>query len=94
MDIDAFRRELAAEGYDEVVERRWEPAAVAPEHRHPFTAKALVTDGRMVITCAGEAREHAAGDVFYIEAGTPHEETYGPEGATYLVGRKPPRSAG
>src|SRR5262249_48984956 len=88
MDIEAFRRELAAEGYDEVVERRWDPGAVAPVHRHPFTAKAIVTAGRMTITCGGATQEYGVGDVFFIEAETPHEETYGPEGATYLVGRK------
>ena len=37
-----YRRAALPEGFDEVVERRWEPGTVLDTHTHCFALKALV----------------------------------------------------
>lgn len=83
-----FSAGARAEGFDEVVERDWPPAAVLDEHRHPFDAKALVVRGEMWLTCGGDTRRLLPGDRFELAADEPHAERYGSEGATYWVARR------
>jgi len=47
VDFDAFAASMKKEGFDQVVERVWEPLATADEHTHTFDAKALVVKGEM-----------------------------------------------
>ena len=35
----------APEGFDEVLERKWQPSLVLDTHTHPFAVKALVVEG-------------------------------------------------
>lgn len=86
--LESFRALHLAGGADEVIERRWEPGQIVPTHTHPFDAQALVTAGEMWLTCAGETLHLLAGDTFHLAEGTPHDERYGPEGATYWVARR------
>lgn len=83
-----FRAQALAEGCDEVLERRWAPGTVLAEHRHPFAASALVVQGEMWLTCESGERHLRPGDRFRLEADVPHTERYGPDGATYWVGRR------
>jgi quercetin dioxygenase-like cupin family protein len=89
--FESFRARSLSAGADEVVERRWEPGQMVETHTHPFGAEALVTEGEMWLTCAGETRHLHPGDTFHLAAGTPHAERYGPQGATYWVARRNPR---
>jgi hypothetical protein len=87
--FDQFRHDMLAAGYDEVVARPWPPGAEAPVHTHPFEADALVVQGEMWLTePGGTARRLEAGDRFHLQANVPHEERYGPQGATYWVARQ------
>ncbi|MFM2400154.1 MAG: hypothetical protein RL341_2311 [Pseudomonadota bacterium] len=43
---------------------------------------------RAFLRLCGASRTYAVGDVFHLQAHTPHAEFYGPQGVTYLVGRK------
>jgi quercetin dioxygenase-like cupin family protein len=86
--FESFRQRKLEAGADEVIERRWDPGQIVPTHTHPFDADALVTAGEMWLQCAGETRHLHAGDTFQIANGTPHDERYGPAGATYWVARK------
>ena len=87
--FEKFRDDMLAAGYEEVLERTWEPFAVAPTHTHPFDANALVVGGEMWLTEQGEtARRLEAGDRFQLRANVPHEERYGPQGAVYWVARR------
>ena len=86
--FEAFSAEQRAAGCDEVVERKWKPDTVIATHTHTFAAKALVVQGEMWLTVGERTRHLKPGDRFGVEAGTPHAERYGPEGATYWVARR------
>jgi quercetin dioxygenase-like cupin family protein len=91
MDIENFKADLSRNGYQEVLEKTYQPNQFIEAHKHPFRARAVVVDGEMTIAWTGsEARHYRAGEIFEIEAGDEHSEQYGPSGATYLVGRKFP----
>ncbi len=83
-----FEAEMRAQGFDEVLERRWDPLTQVDTHTHPFAAKALVTHGEMWLTRQESTRHIAAGDMFELAANEPHAERYGSEGATYWVARR------
>lgn len=87
-DFETFARNAYARGFDEVIERVWAPGTVLPEHTHPFAVEALVVHGRMWLTVAGQMRELSRGDTFELKRDVPHDERYGPEGATYWVARR------
>ena len=87
-DFAAFRAEALRDGYDEVVERRWEPGTVVPEHTHPFAVAARVVQGEMWLRIGDVTRHLAPGDHFMLDADVPHDERYGPEGATCWVARR------
>ncbi len=87
-DFEAFRLLALMEGYDEVLERVWEPLTILDMHSHPFAAKALVTRGEMWLTVGDLTRQLRPGDTFELERDVPHAERYGAEGATYWVARR------
>lgn len=88
MTFDAFGAQARAQGFTEVLERRWPPLTVLGTHDHPFAAKALVVQGEMWLTAGATTQHLRAGDAFELDAGVPHDERYGPEGATYWVARR------
>ena len=87
-DFETFSQDARARGFDEVLERTWAPDTVLDEHTHPFAVEALVVQGQMGLTVAGQTRQLRAGDAFTLERDVPHSERYGPEGATYWVARR------
>ncbi len=86
--FDDFAVSLRAQGYDEVLERHWEPGTVLDTHTHAFAAKAVVVQGEMWLSEGAQTRHLQPGDGFALAAGTPHAERYGPDGATFWVGRR------
>lgn len=86
--FEAFRLQALIEGYDEVLERVWEPLTLLDMHSHPFAARALVTRGEMWLTVGDLTRQLRPGDTFEIARDVPHAERYGAEGATYWVARR------
>jgi hypothetical protein len=84
--FDTFSASARAQGFDEVLERQWKPGTVLDTHTHAFAVKALVVQGEMWLTCG---RLHLLpGDTFALEREVPHDERYGPQGATYWVARR------
>jgi mannose-6-phosphate isomerase-like protein (cupin superfamily) len=83
-----FESRLKARGYDEVLERRWDPGTVLETHVHPFDANAVVVQGEMWLVTGDDTRHLLAGDSFELPRGTAHSERYGSEGATYWVARR------
>ncbi|PQV53882.1 cupin domain-containing protein [Paraburkholderia sp. BL21I4N1] len=88
MDREAFTESLTKDGFPEAVVITKEPSTTMAVHTHPFEAKALILEGELHIICGDEERLYQAGDVFHLAANKPHSERYGPNGVTYLVGRK------
>ena len=93
MNIEAFHDELKANGFDAalVVDR---PIGYAMgEHQHPFDACALITAGDITLEVDGVSTRYGAGEVFRLPAGTPHHEAAGPQGVSFLSGRRPVATA-
>ena len=85
-----FETEARTQGFDEVLERLWMPDQVVGTHAHPYAVSALVAAGEMWLGCEGRIRHLQAGDRFKLEPGTPHDERYGPQGATFWAARRNP----
>ena len=89
MTYQEFHDELKAHGFDAalVIDR---PIGYAMgEHQHPFDACALITAGDITLVVDGVSTCYRAGDVFRLAAGTPHHEAAGPQGVSFLSGRRP-----
>jgi mannose-6-phosphate isomerase-like protein (cupin superfamily) len=85
--FEAFKQQALADGADEVLARSWDANTELKTHTHPFDAKAVVAEGEMWLTCAGQTQHLTPGSTFELASGTPHAERYGPKGATYWVAR-------
>jgi quercetin dioxygenase-like cupin family protein len=85
-----FESTAQAQGFDEVLERAWPANRVIDTHTHPFDVQALVVQGQFTLTYEGKTLNLTAGQSFTLARGIPHEERYGPEGATYWVARRGP----
>jgi quercetin dioxygenase-like cupin family protein len=83
-----FESELHAQGFETVVAVSWPPNATLEPHQHPHAARARVVTGEMWLTSGGRTTHLLPGGSFELAAGEVHSESYGPEGATYWVGRR------
>lgn len=83
-----FETRSKAEGFDEVLERRWTAHTVVPEHSHPFDVQAVVVDGQLWLTVGKSTRHLREGDEFELARGVEHAERYGVEGCTLWVARR------
>lgn len=88
LTYDAFVTAARAEGFDEVIERHWSPDTTLDTHSHAYAVRALVVQGEMWLTIGDRMRHLQPGDTFELDAGMPHAERYGAEGATYWVARR------
>jgi FAD/FMN-containing dehydrogenase len=84
-----FEAGLRADGFPELAETTMPPDTARPTHAHPFEVRALMLEGALHLACDGSERRYGPGEVFSMAAGREHVERTGPEGARYLVGRKP-----
>ena len=85
-----FETRALAQGFDEVLTREWAPGQVVGTHSHPFDVSALVVRGGLLLSVDGQDRHLSPGQPFELARGVPHEERYGPEGATFWVARRNP----
>jgi quercetin dioxygenase-like cupin family protein len=90
--FEAFQTQALAQGFDEVLVREWAPGQQIATHTHPFDVQALVVRGELALTCKGHTRRLVAGSGFELALEEPHAEHYGPEGATFWVARRHPKS--
>ncbi|SAK95316.1 hypothetical protein AWB79_07218 [Caballeronia hypogeia] len=88
MHRDEFLALLSREGFNEVVTVTREANGSLDAHTHPFEAKALILEGDVTIRVGVDASTYRAGDVFHLATNIEHSEQYGPQGVSYLVGRK------
>ena len=87
MDRQTFESELKRDGYEIATNTTVGPK-VNPEHSHPFDVRAMVLDGALTLTSEGKTTTYRAGETFTMAKGCLHSESYGPEGAVTLFGRK------
>ena len=87
MDRQTFAAELKRDGY-EVLTNTTPGVKVNPEHSHPFDVRAMVVQGAITITSGSKATTYRPGDRWDLPRGCLHSESYGPEGAVVLFGRK------
>ncbi|WP_242873799.1 cupin domain-containing protein [Pseudacidovorax intermedius] len=83
-----YEADAQGRGFDEVMERVWQPGTHVSTHGHPFAVEALMVQGELRLTIDGETRVLRRGDRFTLTHDQPHEEQYGTEGATYWVARR------
>ena len=84
-----FEKVMLAAGYNQVLQRIWEPDQMLEEHTHPFEVNAMVVQGEVLLTIKEEKpRRIVAGESFSLSAHTTHSEQYGPEGAIFWAPRK------
>ena len=88
MERAAFEASLREDGFAGPLDRRMEAGQVVPEHTHPFDARLLVLEGEFILGQDGQTRRYGPGEVFEVPADVPHTESFGPTGASYLVGRR------
>ena len=86
--FEQFAASARARGFDEVLERRWEPGTVLDTHTHPFSVDALVVQGELWLSVGDRTQHLQPGDPFVLHAHVPHAERYGEQGATYWVARR------
>jgi hypothetical protein len=91
--FEAFAANARADGFDEVVERRWDAGTVLETHTHPFAVSARVVQGEMWLIVGDDVRHLLPGDTFTLDREVPHAERYGEKGATYWVARRMPGKA-
>ncbi|WP_428663812.1 cupin domain-containing protein [Reyranella sp.] len=87
MDQQAFETELKRDGYD-VMTNTTPGAKTNPEHSHPFDVRAMVLNGALTLNRDGQSQTFKPGEIFTMPRGCLHYESYGPEGAVVLLGRK------
>lgn len=88
MNATEFEGSLKQAGFQEIETKRVAAHTVTQPHSHAFSVRALVLAGDVTLTSEGQSRTFRAGEVFEMTAGCVHSERHGPDGSTYLVGRK------
>lgn len=88
MEREDFIEGLKADGFADPVLVERAPNTGLDDHTHPFEAQALVLAGQITIVAGGSARVYGPGDVFRLARDEPHAERYGPQGVSYLSGRR------
>ena len=87
MDRQNFESELKRDGY-EILTNTTPGVKVNPVHSHPYDVRAMVIKGALTLTKGSEVRTYKPGETFAMPRGCLHSESYGPEGAVTLLGRK------
>lgn len=86
--FDEFAAQARAQGFDEVLERRWPAGTVLDTHTHAFAVQALVVEGELWLTVDDTTQHLRPGDRFAVPREQPHAERYGDAGAAYWVARR------
>jgi quercetin dioxygenase-like cupin family protein len=89
MDEASFRRDRAAEGYEDFNLIDWPAGQLNDMHTHEFGAHALILEGEITVTTEdGKATTCRSGDTFALAGGIRHEEIVGPNGVKLISARK------
>ena len=86
-DTSRFEEEASQQGYA-IFQRVLAPLEGLGDHEHDFDVWGLVTKGEFHITCEGATRIYREGEEFKLKAGEAHSDAAGPQGVTFVVGRR------
>ena len=88
MTAEEFTEQLRQDGFEQVLTREQPADYFLGDHQHEFDARALILAGEITLTVSGQPQSYPRGTVFALDAGCVHTERAGPQGVTYLVGRR------
>ena len=88
MNRTEFEANVRAEHYTEISTVIRPVGYELDEHQHSFDACALITAGEITLVVDGDSHTYKVGEIFRMPAGVVHLESAGPQGVTYLVGRR------
>ena len=92
MDENEFKTALLKEGFNDIDVRTIAANVHNKSHAHEFDVRALMLAGELTLSAQGKPTTYRAGEIFTLSAGCEHVEQFGPQGATYLVGRRHARA--
>ena len=88
MNETEFSQQLEAEGYGLGTVVSKEPNHSVDMHTHDFSAYLMVQSGIFTLVTESGSTNYPPGDTCKVDAGSLHAEQTGPEGATFLIGKK------
>ena len=88
MNESEFRAALVNEGFGDIEVRTVAANVHNQGHSHAFDVRALMLAGELTLSAQGTQATYRAGEIFSLPANCEHVEQFGPQGATYLVGRR------
>lgn len=88
MKEQAYREEVAREGFGEPKLVEWAPGTVNESHIHEETIHLYMLSGELTLTTEDWIHTCRQGESFTLAAGMPHREEVGPEGARFLAAKK------
>lgn len=83
-----FTAQAMDDGFEEILQKAWEPNLVLEMHTHPYDVRVQVTAGQVHLSTAAGSQTYTTGQGFYLPRHTEHAEQYGPQGAHFWVARK------
>ena len=86
-DTAEFEAKVKEQGYV-TVRKSLGPGEGLGEHAHEFDVWGLVTQGEFSITVEGQTASYKEGEEFQLDAGCLHSEQAGPQGASFVSGRR------
>ncbi len=88
MDATAFEADLKATGFNDITKKEGLARFQSDPHSHPFAVRGLVLSGEFILSKEGVPTSYLSGETFTLEPNCEHTEAFGPEGSTYIIGRK------
>ena len=89
MTEDHYRRDLAAKGYADPVEKTWEAGLFNDTHDHAQALYLRIATDEMTLEVEGENGSRKVtigpGETIEVPGGCRHSERAGPQGVTFLV---------
>ncbi len=83
--FEQFKAAALAEGFDEVLTREWGANHETLVHEHSFEAFGFIVKGEFWLTMDENVTHLHQGDTFRVARCRPHQEKYGPDGASLWI---------
>ncbi len=88
MNDAEFKQYLSQQGYGDANSVTYDADFHNDMHSHEFSACLRVKAGAFTLVTGSDAVTYQPGEICELAAGTPHAERAGPDGVTFLVGKK------